>query len=85
MDTSTPTGQFMFSVLAAVAEFERNMLLERQREASSTQSLKGGVYKGRKPTARAKYDEVIRLLGEGVSKAEVARKLEIGLSSVYRL
>lgn len=84
MDTSTPTGQFMFSVLAAVAEFERNMLLERQKEGIEHAKLKGGIYKGRKPTARAKNAEVIKLLSGGISKAEIARKLEIGLSSVYR-
>jgi DNA invertase Pin-like site-specific DNA recombinase len=42
-------------------------------------------YKGRKPTARAKADDVIRLDAEGLQRTEIARRLDIGVASVYRV
>jgi DNA invertase Pin-like site-specific DNA recombinase len=83
LDTATPTGVLMLQVLGAVAEHERSMMLERQREG--IQKAKAmGKYKGRAPTARAKAGEVEKLLTAGVGPAEIARKLGIGRSSVYR-
>jgi DNA invertase Pin-like site-specific DNA recombinase len=43
-----------------------------------------GKYKGRKPTARAKAAEVIRLDAEGLQRTEIAERLGIGIASVYR-
>ena len=60
------------------------MMLERQREGIA-KAKSEGKYKGRAPTARAKAAEVLRLVGEGVSKAEIARRLGIGEASVYRI
>lgn len=84
LDTTTATGKLMLTMLAAIGEFEREMMLERQREGIQVAKAEGR-YKGRKPTAREKAGEVLRLLGEGVSKAEVARRLSIGVASVYRV
>ena len=62
LDTATPTGRLMLNVIGSVAQFEREMMLERQREG--IQKAKGlGRYKGRKPTARAKADDIRRLAG----------------------
>jgi DNA invertase Pin-like site-specific DNA recombinase len=84
LDTSSATGKLMLSVLGAVAEFEREMLLERQREGiARAKSL--GKYKGRKPTARAKADEVRALIAEGMSAAAVATRLGISRASVFRI
>lgn len=58
--------------------------LERQLEGVA-KAKKAGKYKGAKPTARAKTKEVLSLLGEGLSKKEVAEKLEIGIASIYRI
>ncbi len=55
LDTSTPTGRLMLTVMGGVAEFERSMMLERQREGIAKAKAEG-VYRGRKPTARAKVD-----------------------------
>jgi DNA invertase Pin-like site-specific DNA recombinase len=61
IDTSTPTGRLLFVICAGLAQFERELLLERQREGIE-QAKKAGKYKGRKPisidTARFKtlYD-----------------------------
>jgi DNA invertase Pin-like site-specific DNA recombinase len=74
----------MITMLAAIAEFERGLLLERQREGVAKAKL-DGKYKGRKPTARAKATEVIKLNAEGLQRTEIARRTGIGIASVYRL
>ena len=84
LDTATPTGKLMLNVLGSVAQFEREVMLERQREGIA--KAKGeGKYKGRKPTARAKADEVKRLVAEGMTREVVAERLGVGLRSVYRI
>jgi len=84
LDTTTATGKLMLNVLGSVAEFERSMMLERQREGVAKAKAEG-KYKGRKPTARAKASEVKSMLEAGESPTEVAKKLGIGRSSVYRV
>jgi DNA invertase Pin-like site-specific DNA recombinase len=84
VDTATPTGKLMVSVLGAVAEFERAIMLERQREGIA-KARAAGKFKGRTPTARAKAAEVIRLAGEGRKREDIARALGIGVASVYRM
>ena len=82
LDTSTPTGKLMLTVMGGVAEFERSMMLERQREGIA--KAKGeGRYKGRKPTARAKADEVRALKDAGKSMREIAEALGISVGSVH--
>ena len=84
IDTRSPTGKLMITMLAAIAEFERGLLLERQREGVAKAKL-DGKYKGRKPTARAKAAEVVRLDAEGLQRTEIARRTGIGVASVYRV
>lgn len=84
LDTSTPNGKLMLTMLAAIATFERELLKERQKEGIAI-ARREGVYKGRKPTAKAKTEEVKALAAQGVSKAEIAKVLKIGESSVYRI
>lgn len=84
LDTSTPTGKLMLSMLAAIGQFEREMMLERQREGIRI-AKEAGAYKGRKATARAKSAEVMRLIGEGLTKEAAAERLGIGVASVYRI
>jgi DNA invertase Pin-like site-specific DNA recombinase len=83
LDTDTATGTMMLQVLGAVAEHERASMLERQREGIARAKAEG-KYKGRAKTAMAKAGEVETLLAAGVNPTEVARKLGIGRSSVYR-
>lgn len=83
VDTSTPTGKLMLNVLAGVAQFEREMMLERQREGIA-KAKSEGAYKGRKPTARAKADEIKVLAAQGLSMAKIASQLGIGVGSVHR-
>jgi DNA invertase Pin-like site-specific DNA recombinase len=83
IDTRSPTGKLMVTMLAAIAEFERGLLLERQREGVA-KAKAAGKYKGRKPTARAKAAEVLKLADEGLQRTEIAERLDIGVASVYR-
>ena len=84
LDTAGPTGTLMLNVLGSVAQFEREMMLERQREGIA--KAKGeGKYKGRKPTARAKTDDVRRLRAEGLTAEQVAASLGISIRSVFRV
>ncbi len=84
MDTATPAGRLTFNVIASIAQFEREIMLARQREGIA-KAKKEGKYKGRVPTARAKTNEVLVLKKEGVGPAEIARRLGIGCRSVYRI
>lgn len=84
VDTGNATGLLILQVLGAVAEFERNVMLERQRHGiARAKSL--GKYKGRAPTARAKMPEVERLTAEGKSVAEIVKLTGMSRASVYRL
>ena len=84
LDTSSPTGKLMLSMLAAIGQFEREMMLERQREGVD-QAKKAGKYTGRKPTAKAQSGKILELLGQGMTRQAVADTLKIGIASVYRV
>ena len=84
LDTATPTGQLMLNLLSAVAQFERQIMLERQREGIA-KAKREGKYKGRAPTARRQATAVLALRAKGVSAGEIARKLGLARSSVYRI
>ena len=84
VNTAGPTGRLLLTVFAAFAQFEREMMLERQREGIA-RARAAGKYRGRKPTARARADEIRALRAEGVGATEIARRLGIGRASVYRI
>lgn len=84
LDTSTPTGKLMLSMLAAVGQFEREMMLERQKEGIRL-AKDAGAYKGRKPTAKAQTAKVLDLISQGKTRQAVADELKIGVASVYRI
>jgi DNA invertase Pin-like site-specific DNA recombinase len=84
VDTATSKGQLMLKMMKAVAAFELEITAEKQREGIAKARSKG-LYKGRKPTARAKTQEVLRLKDQGVGATEISKKLDIGRASVYRI
>ena len=84
LDTTTPTGKLMLTMLAGIATFEREMMLERQREGIQKAKEKG-MYRGRKPTAQAKAADVMRLVADGMKKVRIAEELGIGIASVHRI
>jgi DNA invertase Pin-like site-specific DNA recombinase len=83
IDTGTATGRLMMNVVGAVGQFEREMMLERQREGIAKAKAEG-KYKGRQPTAMAKAKQVQALRGQGIAPMEIARQLGISRASVYR-
>ena len=84
VDTKSPSGKMLLTVFAAMAEFERSIMLVRQREGIAV-AKEAGKYKGRVPTAQRKEKEIRCLKEEGFGASEIARKLGIGRASVYRV
>ena len=84
LDMTTPTGRAMAGLLAVFAEFERDILRERVK-AGIAQARQQGKPHGRPATARPKKEAVRELHRQGVSKAQIARELGIGRTSVHRL
>jgi DNA invertase Pin-like site-specific DNA recombinase len=84
IDTGTPTGKLMLHLLGSIAEFERQIMLERQREGIA-KAKSEGKYKGRAPTARAKTDLVLEMVRAGKTREAVAEKLNISARSVFRI
>lgn len=84
IDTNTPTGKLMLNVLGGVAEFEREIMLERQREGIA-KAKAAGKYKGRAPTAQRRKNEVEALVAEGIGPTEIAKRLGISRASVYNV
>ena len=84
IDTSTPTGKFMLTVFGAVAELEREYILQRQKEGIAI-AKENGVYKGRKPLERADLHAVVHLWREGkITATEAMRRLNMKSSTFYR-
>ena len=83
LDTSTPTGELILNMMGAVAQFERQMMLERQREGIA-KAKSDGKYKGRSPTAMRQAQRVHELASGGLKRSEIALKLGLSERSVYR-
>lgn len=84
LDLTTPAGRAMAGLLAIFSEFEREILRERVR-AGLAHARQNGQRLGRPLTAGLQSDQVRKLYRAGVSKAEIARRLEIGRTSVRRM
>jgi DNA invertase Pin-like site-specific DNA recombinase len=84
LDTGTAIGKLMLAVIGAVGQFEREMMLERQREGIA-KAKRDGRYNGRAPTVRRQAADIIRLKDSGVTPTEIASRLGIGRASVYRV
>ena len=84
IDTTTPTGKFMLTVFGAVAELEREYILQRQKEGIAIAKQKG-VYKGRKPIERPRFKEIVSLWkGGGITAVEAMKRLGMKPSTFYR-
>jgi DNA invertase Pin-like site-specific DNA recombinase len=81
VDTDSSTGRLMLAVLGAVAMFENDIRLERQREGIEKAKL-AGKYRGRRPSINP--DRVKELRETGMGPAAIARELQIARASVYR-
>jgi len=84
LDLTTPSGRAMAGLLAVFAEFEREILRERVR-AGLAHARQNGQRLGRPMTAGLHAAEIRKLHRAGVAKAEIARRLNIGRTSVRRI
>lgn len=84
-DTKTPAGRLQMTMMAAIAEFERSMILERQREGIAI-AKKEGKYKGRKKIKRTDIDiHYDRYMSRKASKTQIANELGISRNTLTRL
>jgi DNA invertase Pin-like site-specific DNA recombinase len=84
LDLTTPAGRAMAALLAVFAEFEREILRERVR-AGLAHARQNGQRLGRPLTAALHADQARKLQRAGISKSEIARRLNIGRTSVRRI
>lgn len=84
-----PTGEksallkLLMAIIGAVAEFERSLILERQREGFALAKARG-AYKGRKPVSEEVIEQAKKMVASGIAKTVVARSLGIGRTSLYK-
>jgi DNA invertase Pin-like site-specific DNA recombinase len=83
MDTTTPTGKMIFTVLGAVAELERSLIVERVRAGLRNARAKGKTL-GR-PRATVDAARITALRAQGLSWAKIGTQLGVGEGTVYRL
>lgn len=84
IDMTSPYGELILTVLGAIAQFEREIMLARQKEGIAAAKA-AGKYRGRKPTVRMQAPEITRLSAEGLSNAEIARRLGVHRANVGRV
>lgn len=83
-DTSNPMNTLLFNVMASFAEFERELIRERQREGVQIAKSKG-LYKGRKrEMTEERVQEIHARVAAGESKAQIAKAMEISRDTLYR-
>jgi len=83
IDTTTATGKLILNMMVSVAQFEREMMRERQVEGIKRAKAEG-KYKGRVPTAMNKADKVKALVEAGVGSVQIMEQLDISRASFYR-
>jgi len=83
IDTGTASGKLMLSIFAALGEFERDLLLERQAEGIARAKV-AKKYKGRLPVVRGKIDEIRAMLADGLPKTEIGKKLGCNRDTIAR-
>lgn len=84
IDTTTPTGKFMLTIFGAVAELEREYILQRQSEGIAI-AKEQGVYKGRQPIVRPEFEQIVKLWRSGkMTATEAMKRLDMKPSTFYR-
>lgn len=85
IDSSTPQGKLMLTMIAAIYEFERENMLERQREGIAI-AKREGKFKGRKPLELDDFDKYYELyVSRQITKSEMARKLNISRPTLDKM
>ena len=84
VDTKSPSGKLIVTMFGAVAQFERELLLQRQREGIAKAQAEG-KYRGRAPTAMRQSSKVIEMRAAGAKPTAIAASLNVSRASVYRI
>jgi DNA invertase Pin-like site-specific DNA recombinase len=84
LNTQQPTSRLMLTMMGAIAEFERSLMLERQIEGIK-KAAEQGKYKGRAPTAQRKAGIILKLHGQGMKPTEIVKQVAVSRASVYRI
>lgn len=84
IDTTTPTGKFMLTIFGAVAELEREYILQRQAEGIAI-AKQQGIYQGRRPIVHPDFEKAAALWREGkITATEAMKRLNMKPSTFYR-
>ena len=84
IDTQTPTGKLMLTILGGIAQFEREIMLERQREGVN-KAKSEGKYTGRKPLDAKRQALILELDKQGLTRSKIAISVGVGQATVYRV
>lgn len=85
IDTTTPSGRLQFNLFAAIAQFEREVMLERQK-VGIAKAKEEGKYKGRKPTATEVKNKILeKAHTTKLTRQQIADEVGCGIATVYRI
>lgn len=84
IDSTTAGGRLMLNVLGSVAQFEREMMLERQREGIA-KAKADGKYRGRRPKAEPLLERILAMKAEGMGDTAIGKALGMDRTTVFRV
>lgn len=84
IDTSTPMGRFFFHVMGALAEMERELIIERTRAGLDAARAEGRIGGRRPKFTNEQWAQMGRLIAAGESRQRVALIFDAGISTLYR-
>ena len=85
IDTTKPTGKLLYTMLGAIAQFERGLIVERTTEGRRTARDKGVQFGPKRKLTKGQLTELRREFKDGVNRTELAERYKISVGSVYRL
>ncbi|WP_067708239.1 recombinase family protein [Erwinia sp. ErVv1] len=84
IDTATPMGRFFFHIMGALAEMERELIVERTRAGLAAAREQGRIGGRRPKLTHAQWEQIGRLIKAGHSRAEIARIYDVSEKTVYK-
>ncbi|EMA3598626.1 recombinase family protein [Salmonella enterica] len=84
IDTSTPMGRFFFHVMGALAEMERELIVERTRAGLAAARAEGRIGGRRPKFTEEQWEQMGRLINKGISRRQISIIYDVGISTLYR-
>lgn len=84
IDTSTPMGRFFFHVMGALAEMERELIVERTRAGLAVARAQGRIGGRRPKLSQQQWEQAGRLIAAGEKRQRVAIIFDVGVSTLYK-